>query len=161
VWAGLVIVQAWVAAGKPLWRVKTLGSFEHWTAVMGGILDVAGVKGFLENLHDFYKSAFTIEGISWLAFVEMWWERHGSWDVATADLVPIALECGIELKGENAHTQKISLGMKLKGKRDTVLGDFRILQGEKHRGSVVWGLDHLAERGTCGTSQPLQEKKQK
>jgi len=36
VWAGLILVKAWVTAGKPLWREKIMGSYEHWTGVMGG-----------------------------------------------------------------------------------------------------------------------------
>jgi len=161
VWAGLVIVQAWVAAGKPLWRVKTLGSFEHWTAVMGGILDVAEVKGFLENLHDFYESASTTEGITWSAFVERWWELYGSQEVLVADLIPLALDSAMELKGETEHAQKISLGMKLSGNRDTVAGDFRIILVGKRAGAAVWRLEHLARDESFESFLPLVEKKQK
>ena len=161
IWAGLVLIQAWVAAGKPFWRKKSLGSFEHWTAVMGGILDVAGVKGFLDNLHEFYESAVSVSAIIWRIFVEMWWEQHGSEDVPTADLVSLALESGVELTGVAEKVQKVSLGMKLGRKRDSVLGDFRIVQVEKRRGSAIWRLDHLTERGACGASGTPEKKKRK
>jgi len=161
VWAGLVIVKAWVAAGKPLWRVKTLGSFEHWTAVMGGILDIAGVKGFLENLRDFYESTSTTEGIAWSAFVDRWWELYGSQEVLVADLIPLALDSAMELKGETEHAQKISLGMKLSGNRDTVAGDFRIILHGKRGGAAVWRLECLAGDESSESFTPLAEKKQK
>jgi hypothetical protein len=42
----LVIVRAWLAAGQPT-SDQRLGSFERWAAVVGGILDVVGIPGFL------------------------------------------------------------------------------------------------------------------
>ena len=42
--AVLTIVQAWVRAGMPP-GTKTLGSYEAWARVLGGILDVAGIPG--------------------------------------------------------------------------------------------------------------------
>ncbi|MFB3883541.1 MAG: hypothetical protein ACE149_19925 [Armatimonadota bacterium] len=44
--AVLTIIRAWIAAGMPLHN-KRMGSFEHWSAVIGGILDVAEIPGFL------------------------------------------------------------------------------------------------------------------
>ena len=161
IWAGLVLIQAWVAAGKPFWRKKSLGSYEHWTAVMGGILDVAGVKGFLDNLHEFYEATVSMSAIAWSVFVEMWWERYGSEDVPAADLVPLALESGVELSGGTEKAQKVSLGMQLGRKRDTVMGDFRLVQVERRRGSAIWRLEHLTERGACGASGTTEKKKTK
>ncbi len=54
--AALVLVQAWIAAGRPRCSAR-LGSFESWAAVLGGILQVAGVPGFLGNTDDFYESS--------------------------------------------------------------------------------------------------------
>ena len=47
----LTLVQAWVAAGHPLYVEKSLMSFESWSQVIGGILQVAKIPGFLTNLH--------------------------------------------------------------------------------------------------------------
>lgn len=44
--AALVLCRAWVAAGKPSGGGPLLGSYESWSKVMGGILMVAGVRGF-------------------------------------------------------------------------------------------------------------------
>ena len=54
--ACLTLGRAWVAAGRPQHR-KTIGSFEGWAEVMGGILEVAGVPGFLGNLKEMYERA--------------------------------------------------------------------------------------------------------
>ena len=44
----LTIIQSWVAEGMVRLKPKeNQGSFEDWAAVMGGILDNAGIEGFL------------------------------------------------------------------------------------------------------------------
>ncbi|WP_437495092.1 hypothetical protein WME75_33240 [Sorangium sp. So ce1014] len=43
--AVLVLVRAWLAAGRPPGK-RTLDSFESWAAVVGGILEHAEVPGF-------------------------------------------------------------------------------------------------------------------
>ena len=55
--AALTLVRNWVEGGEvksdgevvPFSTERTLGSFERWADVVGGILHAAGVKGFLEN----------------------------------------------------------------------------------------------------------------
>jgi len=42
--AVLVLVRAWLAAGRPQSSAR-FGGFESWTGLIGGILDVAGVHG--------------------------------------------------------------------------------------------------------------------
>ncbi len=48
-WCLLVIVQNWIAKGCPEWTGTPLGGFERHAAVVGGMLEAAGVKGFMEN----------------------------------------------------------------------------------------------------------------
>src|SRR5262249_24939321 len=48
VWAAFTLVQNWIAKGKPEGLAR-IGSFESWSATMGGILGAAGVTGFLGN----------------------------------------------------------------------------------------------------------------
>src|SRR5262249_10559821 len=47
VWAVLTIIRGWVAAGRPN-GTKKLGMYESYSEVIGGILYVAGVHGFLD-----------------------------------------------------------------------------------------------------------------
>ncbi len=54
----LTIIQHWIDSGKPLWSKRDqfatkMDSYEAWMGVMGGILESAGVEGFLENLEAF------------------------------------------------------------------------------------------------------------
>jgi hypothetical protein len=54
--AALTLIQAWIAAGRPLHETR-LGSFEKWSEVMGGVLKVAGIPGFLGNLNELYEAS--------------------------------------------------------------------------------------------------------
>src|SRR5207244_2016580 len=69
----LVLVRGWIAAGRPPAR-RTLGSFESWADTVGGILEHAGVRGFLDSAGDMYEAADR-EGAEWRAFVGAWHER--------------------------------------------------------------------------------------
>ncbi|MEX0407945.1 hypothetical protein ABGN05_20000 [Aquibium sp. LZ166] len=55
VWACLTIVQNWFAKGQPSGTV-ILATFEAYCRVMGGILDAAGIDGFLSNVGLFRES---------------------------------------------------------------------------------------------------------
>ncbi|KAA8610837.1 hypothetical protein [Salipiger aestuarii] len=45
----LTIVQHWIAVGCPDWSGRPLGGFERHSAIIDGILETAGVTGFLGN----------------------------------------------------------------------------------------------------------------
>ena len=71
--AGLTLVRAWFAAGSPQNAAgRRFGSFETWAGMVGGILDVAGVAGFLDNLSEWrsesdYEGRYWIDHFGWLA----------------------------------------------------------------------------------------------
>ena len=45
----LTIVQNWIAQGCPEWEGDALGGFENHSYIIGGILEAAGIRGFLSN----------------------------------------------------------------------------------------------------------------
>jgi len=47
-WAALVLIRTWVVKGRPP-GPQNMGSFESWAKTLGGILQVAGVEGFLSE----------------------------------------------------------------------------------------------------------------
>jgi hypothetical protein len=53
----LTLARAWYVAGQPKPSIKLLGSFESWTGAIGGILEYAGIKGFMENASAIYEEA--------------------------------------------------------------------------------------------------------
>lgn len=90
IWAALVLIQRWIAKGKPRKRIsKVLGMFEAWSEIMANILDLAGVAGFLENLIDFYDEAIQEEHDS-APFVIGWFASFGEKEIMAGDLVDLA-----------------------------------------------------------------------
>jgi hypothetical protein len=156
--ACLTLGQAWIAAGRPRQGERSLGSFDNWAAIMGGILDVAGIPGFLANLDETYETA-DAEGATWRAFVGAWWDRHGTADVATADLHQVALtsEPPLPLGDGGDRSQRTRLGKALGRMRDRIfaIGSFRLQvragrvshQAQRWYLAVEQGAPDLGERG--------------
>lgn len=90
IWAALVLIQRWIAKGKPRKRIgKVLGMFEAWSEIMANILDLAGIGGFLENLTDFYDEAIQEEHDS-APFVLSWYGTFGENEVTASQLCDLA-----------------------------------------------------------------------
>lgn len=71
----LTMASAWFVQGKPQPKTPILGSFEDWCRVVGGILHVAGIAGFLGNLDDLYEQADPSQE-EWTAFLAALSERY-------------------------------------------------------------------------------------
>jgi hypothetical protein len=152
--ACLTLCQAWIAAGRPR-GAKTIGSYENWAGVIGGILETAGIPGFLGNLEEMMAAADT-EGGAWAVFVAGWWARYGTAEVKAADLYEIAIasEPPIPLGGANEHARRIRFGKSLGKMRDRVFRvDGRELTitglGVSHQ-AQLWQLKIGGECGECG-----------
>ena len=156
--ACLTLGQAWVAAGRPRQGERSLGSFDNWAAVMGGILQVAGVPGFLTNLDETYETADS-DGATWRAFVACWWDRHGTAQVGTADLYEAAVACEppLPLGGGSDRSQRTRLGKILGRMRDRIfaLGTLKLQvragrvshQAQHWQITVMQGPPDHGERG--------------
>jgi len=148
--AALVLVQAWIAAGGPVGK-KRLGSFEHWAAVMDGLLEVTGVPGFLGNLEKMYADA-DADGEPWREFTLAWWDEHKDKAVRVSDLNSLCekLDLMSAVRGEGTErAQQVRLGKALMGARDRVYGELRVIQqhGDKHRGRW-YALERLGAAGS-------------
>jgi hypothetical protein len=64
----LTIARAWFVAGKPEGLVETLGGFESWADIVGGVLALAGIPGFLQNLDRLYEESDPAQ-LQWEAFL--------------------------------------------------------------------------------------------
>lgn len=149
VWAALTIIQAWVDAGMPP-GAQTLGQYESWARVMGGILDVAEVPGFLANVDELYEAADE-ETADWEAFCEAWWTSYGSSPQSTRELFRIAEDRDLLLTvrgGKNEQSQKIRFGNALKQMRDRQIGRWRIEHvGSDRTRSMVYRLVEVETSG--------------
>lgn len=134
--AALTLIQAWVACGKPI-GTATLGSFEKWACVMGGILDTAGVTGFLANRDDLSEYADT-EITHWREFVVLWWKEFGDSPVGVKDLYPLTYRVvGFDFGTGTERAQLTSFGTQLAHNHDRVIAGYRI---------TAAGTDHNAKR---------------
>lgn len=118
--ACLTLCRAWVAAGMPRGSA-IVGSFESWSTVMGGILAVAEVPGFLGNVDEMLEAA-DAEGAIWRAFVALWWESLQSGPAGVGDLYKVAVlsEPPMPLGDGNERSQKTRLGKALGRMRDRI-----------------------------------------
>jgi len=155
--AALTIIRAWVNAGMKPWTGAALGSVVQWSRVIGGILDHAGIDGFLTNLDELYEEA-DVENAVWREFVTAWWETHQDGKVGTAELFPIAegIE-GLDLGKAGPGTEKSQrtvLGAKLRAKKSMVIGGYKITPAGKMRRASVYRLLPVKKRDAQPTVAP-------
>ncbi len=132
----LTIVRGWVAAGMPA-TDQVLGSFESWSRVVGGILQWAGVPGFLANAEELMEVA-DAEGNEWREFVSAWWDKYGDRWVIVSELFELALNDDYlpnALGDKSPRSQKTRLGLALGSMRDRQFGHWRIIVRRATRGS--------------------------
>ena len=135
--AALTLVQAWLAAGRPAGE-QIMGSFESYAEILGGILEVVGVRGFLANSGELRRQADS-ETAEWREFVGAWWERWGDSWVGVAELGKLLwTEDGGRTSflcrsvcSENQRGGLTQLGRRLSSKRDCVIGGHRLLVGDQ------------------------------
>lgn len=138
--AVVTIVRAWLDAGRPKGDA-TLGMFEGWAHTMGGILEVAGIPGFLDNLTEFYDVA-DAERLALASFIEHWWETFAGDIVGVADLFPLAETGDVDLGGERSteRSRRTRLGNLLAQNRDRRFGHLCIAGAGTKQGAAQWRL---------------------
>jgi len=125
----LTLVQAWIAAGRPEYEERTLGSFGSYCRVIGGILKVAGIDGFLGNLDAVRIASESCEDAEWREFISTWSTDAGYNWMHTTELFNLVTSKGLMLHclGDgNERSQQIRLGITLGSMRDRVIAEHRI-----------------------------------
>lgn len=80
------IARAWIIAGRPAAAAAPpMGSFEEWRDVIGGMLEFAGVNGFLGNVSEIYENAEINEGIEDL--IEALYQELGEKAISTKQIL--------------------------------------------------------------------------
>ena len=130
--ACLSLIQAWLEAGQPH-GTATLGRFEAWAGVMGGILDVAGVSGFMSGRERLHSEADK-ETTEWASFCEAWWSTYGERAVTASELFDIVKERKLLLDlwaGRSDLAARQRFGRALTSRRDRVFGGFKLMNAGK------------------------------
>lgn len=151
----LVFVQAWLAAGKPRGQV-TMGSFQEWADVLGGILSVAGIGGFLGNRGEVYSLAGQAED-AWEAFAEAWWQTWKEDRVTAEQLLDLArvkkmLKDVWAGRGELGASQ--AFGKAVMSRRDRRHGRWIVRWAGAAHGSQQYRLEHVKNE----TPSPVELK---
>jgi hypothetical protein len=87
----LTLARAWFARGCPKPACPSLGNFEEWCRIVGGVLEVAGIEGFLGNLDHLYEQVDQ-DSATWEAFLSVWHDVANWTPMTTAQLVAKAQE---------------------------------------------------------------------
>ncbi len=114
------LINNWLINDKPNNDSAILGSYEAWSAVVGGVLKINGFEGFLSNLEEFYESSDS-EGATYQNFISIWYHNHQDKVVTIAQLYDIAKtdEGSMYLgKSSEEHGKKISLAATIKKLKD-------------------------------------------
>ena len=138
----LTLCAAWTEAGMPRGEA-TLGSYEDWAATVGGILQHAGVQGFLDNARQGHDLADPLH-TEWRVFVLEWWQQHGSAAVTPGQLAKVAEDHGLlntvlaPAPNDRARASRVGRGLL------------------RHRGRVFAGLAIVTSDGRKGTEYALK-----
>lgn len=150
-WSLAVFVRAWQSAGCPPGPV--LGSYEAWSRVIGGVLQVAGYRDFLANREGILAEADP-DTATWSAFLAGWWEERQGKLVSVLNLLPLAQAHGVWVNGDKDLAQTTSLGMALGSRRDRFFGPFQVCRGAG-RARRQWFLkESVTPRDTYDTYYP-------
>src|SRR5262249_21511680 len=130
--ACLTLAAGWLAAGRPqpAATVPAMGSFEDWRDVVGGVLAVAGVPGFLANAAELYEAA-DAEMQPWRGVVLGWAAQYKTQPGELRDLYQMANLEGLltEALGDdrqNDRARQTRLGLALRKYNDRVIAGHRI-----------------------------------
>lgn len=158
--ACLTICLNWIAEEMTPGK-QIMGSFLDYARVMGGILDMAGIRGFLGNLK--FKAATSIdrESLRWEALVKEWKTIYGTKPVSSGDLYDVIFGVEGQLPGDadlqvsfadilgegTPLSRKQKLGHALAKQVDRVWGDRRIVLTEvvTRGGSPIYKLADPSE----------------
>lgn len=151
VWAALTLCRAWVAAGRPLGE-RTIGSFENWSQVMGGILQVAGIAGFLENITEFHtESDAQTEG-----WRDLFTRLHTAFPFSSfgaKDAVKVYGQgddfLNLGYSDFSARSEETRLGLRLQERRDNIYAGLRLEHAGKSQGGNRWRLIPVEGRGNA------------
>lgn len=162
--SALILVQKWIALGKPPGQ-EVLGSYEEYAETMGGIMQVVGIPGFLKNRERVYE-AVDQEVIAWNEFCRAWWDEYQDRIVGADLLFDLSVSQRLLnqiLGGRDEHAARTRLGMNLTSMRDRVIGEYRIrvCPPDTHNKTSLYRLERMARpvtppiAGAAGGAGPL------
>lgn len=81
----LSLTQHWLHSGSPAFERVSLGKFEEWARTVGGIVECAGIHGFLSDRTHIASK----DQQDWRRLVVLWFESHGTRPVAAGQVLQL------------------------------------------------------------------------
>ncbi len=155
--ACLSLVEAWKAAGMPKGSAKPLGTYESWTGIIGGILEVAGVPGFLGGREYLYGES-NREPQEWARLLRCVSETYGERAVTARDVFEIMQRETLLLDlwgGRKELSAQQRVGRALGNHRDRVFGGFALKPAGRDSitGSNAYRVEAIEPRGSKQTPE--------
>ena len=144
----LTLVKNWIQHGKPSGSMQ-FGSYEPWSAAMSGILELAGVEGFMAN-REFLDRDLNQEVEAWSSFITHWAEEFQGQAIGVSDLFPLACSADNPTDGDrpldqvlgpgSAQKLKIKLGKFLVERRNQIINGFQVTDAGYRKRAKQWQL---------------------
>lgn len=140
----LTIINFWIAQGQPKGTV-TMGSYESWAEVLGGIIGCAGFKGFLANREEL-RIAANSDLEEFGQFVLAWVNKFPPGKRRADELFPLLQDqpdlLPYVMSSETEHGRKARFGRYMVKKRDRVFKgmQLKILPGTDKSGRRFYDL---------------------
>ncbi|MBM4392383.1 MAG: bifunctional DNA primase/polymerase [Deltaproteobacteria bacterium] len=155
--AALCMVQSWIDAGaRP--GAASLGSYEAWSATMGGILEHAGQRGFLANAREMYDMADPAQ-VEWRQMVVEWWHAHGTARVSAGALAKLAddheMLNALLATATGDRAKVIRIGRALGRQRGRIFHGLRLERhDDPHANATTWSLAVAEESAVPAPRDP-------
>ncbi|WP_412030476.1 bifunctional DNA primase/polymerase [Deinococcus yunweiensis] len=154
----IALVDHWITAGRPVPTLTpALGGFESWRAVIGGILETAGIHGLLQNRRYLFEQTQDGDAGEWgQALQQVYAMRRApggepdstAWLTAKEFLVHLKdLELCTDLwVGVQDGAAVKRTGRALAGIRDRVMNGYCIkVQRDAHRKIMIYRIERMPE----------------
>lgn len=160
--ACLTLITAWVSSGRPKVKgLKALGSFGEWTEVLGGILDVVGIDGFLDGIDEQRADAdlsgqFNEAHLAWLYGV------FGDAEFTAAQAraegvkaVDVPMPASLDASREMSDVSTRELGVGWGWIKDRWFGSYKLVKARKGGGGRQFWRVEFDAAGPDDGSDPL------
>lgn len=133
--------RAWVLAGRPADKVPQIGKFEKWCDVVGGVLQFAGVNGFLCN-RDTIWNEMDSESDEWQEFAAAWYAAAGERKMKAIELQTMIRQHADLIHAMPDAVQKAtargakSVGRAISSQRDVPLHGGYMIRAKKNNKKV-------------------------
>jgi hypothetical protein len=130
-----------VQLGQPAGESGRMGSYESWEAVIGGILDAAGIEGFLDNLDDWHDTQDP-ERDELSEFLIAWRAEFGAAELTAREVVERADPDGHVGRDVGTWTAN-GLGAFLRARHGRVASGLHLVQIPQRSAANTWRVEEV------------------